>query len=59
MNAQLLPKTEQEADDRLINVVCSYVAERGMPIKIAYQVLKCNLKDKSMLGTGLLKLAKK
>jgi hypothetical protein len=40
-------------------VVCSYVAERGMPIKIAYQVLKCNLRDKSMLGTGLLKLAKK
>jgi hypothetical protein len=57
-HAHTLPKTDKEADERLIEVVCSYVGEREMPFKVAYQVLLDNLRDKSMLGKGLLKLAK-
>lgn len=38
---------EEEADERLLNVVKHYVTEREMPIYIAKNVLRSNLRDKS------------
>lgn len=42
-----LPTDEQEADERLLIVVKHYVTEREMPIYVAKNVLRCNLRDKS------------
>ena len=42
-----LPMDEDEADERLLNVVKHYVCEREMPIYVAKNVLRSNLRDKS------------
>ena len=42
-----LPMDEEEADERLLYVVKYYVTERQMPIYVAKNVLRCNLRDKS------------
>ena len=42
-----LPMDEEEADERLLNVVKHYVTEREMPIYVAKNVLRSNLRDKS------------
>ena len=42
-----LPVDEKEADERLLNVVKHYVTEREMPIYVAKNVLRSNLRDKS------------
>ena len=38
--------TDQQADERLIQVAALYVMERGMPICVALQILQTELKDK-------------
>ncbi len=47
MRNSLLPIDEYEADERLLNVVKHYVTEREMPIYVAKNVLRSNLRDKS------------
>jgi hypothetical protein len=47
MRESMLPMDEEEADERLLNVVKHYVCEREMPIYVAKNVLRCNLRDKS------------
>jgi len=47
MRESMLPMDEDEADERLLNVVKHYVMEREMPIYVAKNVLRCNLRDKS------------
>lgn len=42
-----LPINEEEADERLLKVVKHYVTERDMPIDVAKNVLRSNLRDKS------------
>ena len=42
-----LPMDEQEADERLLIVVKHYVTEREMPIYVAKNVLRSNLRDMS------------
>ena len=42
-----LPKTDSEADERLIMVVSNYVIEKEMPLSFAKKVLENNLRDKS------------
>ena len=42
-----LPMDEEEADERLLIVVKHYVCEREMPIYVAKNVLRSNLRDKS------------
>ena len=47
MRESMLPMDEEEADERLLIVVKHYVTEREMPIYVAKNVLRCNLRDKS------------
>jgi len=42
-----LPKTDLEADERLIMVVSNYVMEKEMPLSFAKKVLENNLRNKS------------
>ena len=45
-----LPKTDLEADERLIMVVSNYVMEKEMPLNFAKKVLENNLRNKSDFG---------
>jgi hypothetical protein len=48
MNVEtFLPKTDAEADERLLKVISNYVLEKEMPLKFAKNVLENNLRDKS------------
>lgn len=42
-----LPKTDSEADERLIMVVSNYVMEKEMPLSFAKKVLENNLRNKN------------
>ena len=42
-----LPKTDAEADERLIIVVSNYVIEKEMPLSFAKNVLENNLRNKN------------
>ena len=42
-----LPKTDLEADERLIMVVSNYVLEKEMPLSFAKKVLENNLRNKN------------
>lgn len=42
-----LPKTDAEADERLIKVISNYVLEKEMPLSFAKNVLENNLRNKS------------
>jgi hypothetical protein len=42
-----LPKTDSEADERLIMVVSNYVIEKEMPLSFAKKVLENNLRNKN------------
>jgi len=42
-----LPKTDLEADERLIMVVSNYVMEKEMPLNFAKKVLENNLRNKN------------
>jgi len=42
-----LPKTDLEADERLIMVISNYVLEKEMPLKFAKNVLENNLRNKN------------
>jgi hypothetical protein len=47
MNAEcFLPKTDAEADERLIKVITNYVVEKEMPLTFARNVLQDNLRNK-------------
>ena len=41
-----LPKTDSEADERLIIVISNYVLEKEMPLSFARNVLENNLRNK-------------
>jgi hypothetical protein len=45
-----LPKTDSEADERLIMVVSNYVIEKEMPLSFAKKVLENNLRNKNDFG---------
>jgi hypothetical protein len=45
-----LPKTDLEADERLIMVVSNYVMEKEMPLSFAKKVLENNLRNKNDFG---------
>jgi len=45
-----LPKTDLEADERLIMVVSNYVLEKEMPLNFAKKVLENNLRNKNDFG---------
>jgi hypothetical protein len=45
-----LPKTDLEADERLIMVVSNYVMEKEMPLNFAKKVLENNLRNKNDFG---------
>lgn len=48
MNVEtFLPKTDAEADERLIKVISNYVLEKEMPLKFARNVLENNLRNKN------------
>jgi hypothetical protein len=48
MNVEtFLPKTDAEADERLIMVVSNYVMEKEMPLNFAKKVLENNLRNKN------------
>lgn len=40
-----LPKTDNEADEKLIEILKVYIIEKKMPVHTAARVLKYNLKD--------------
>ena len=40
-----LPLTDQEADEKLIEILKIYIIEKKMPIHIANEVLRYNIKD--------------
>jgi hypothetical protein len=42
-----LPKTDAEADERLIIVISNYVIEKEMPLSFAKNVLENNLRNKA------------
>ena len=42
-----LPKTDSEADERLIKVISNYVLEKEMPLEFAKNVLENNLRNKA------------
>ena len=42
-----LPKTDSEADERLIIVISNYVLEKEMPLSFARNVLENNLRNKN------------
>lgn len=42
-----LPKTDLEADERLIKVISNYVIEKEMPLSFAKNVLENNLRNKA------------
>jgi hypothetical protein len=42
-----LPKTDSEADERLIKVISNYVLEKEMPLSFARNVLENNLRNKA------------
>ena len=41
-----LPKTDAEADERLIKVISNYIIEKEMPLNFAKNVLENNLRNK-------------
>jgi hypothetical protein len=43
----LLPKTDAEADERLIKVISNYIIEKEMPLSFAKNVLENNLRNKA------------
>jgi hypothetical protein len=45
-----LPKTDLEADERLIKVISNYVIEKEMPLSFAKNVLENNLRNKNDFG---------
>lgn len=45
-----LPRTDEEADERLIAVVSSYIIEKEMPLTFAKMILESNLRDKRGLA---------
>lgn len=45
-----LPKTDLEADERLIKVISNYVIEKEMPLSFAKKVLENNLRNKNEFG---------
>jgi hypothetical protein len=45
-----LPKTDLEADERLIKVISNYVLEKEMPLSFAKNVLENNLRNKNDFG---------
>jgi hypothetical protein len=48
MNTEtFLPKTDAEADERLIIVISNYVLEKEMPLSFAKNVLENNLRNKN------------
>lgn len=48
MNVEtFLPKTDAEADERLIKVISNYVLEKEMPLSFARNVLENNLRNKN------------
>jgi hypothetical protein len=42
-----LPKTDSEADERLIKVISNYILEKEMPLEFAKNVLENNLRNKN------------
>lgn len=42
-----LPKTDLEADERLIKVISNYIIEKEMPLSFARNVLENNLRNKN------------
>lgn len=50
--------TEQEADQRLVNVAAWYVIERGMPVFVALQILQTELHDKRLFWESAQQLIK-
>lgn len=42
-----LPKTDSEADERLIKVISNYVLEKEMPLSFAKNLLENNLRNKN------------
>jgi hypothetical protein len=53
IDVQQLPRSEKEADDRLIKVVIQYVKNREMPKCIAIQLLQHNLRNPDAIGEAL------
>jgi hypothetical protein len=51
-----LPKTDSEADERLIMVVSNYVMEKEMPLSFAKNVLENNLRNKNDFGKFWMRL---
>lgn len=48
MNVEtFLPKTDSEADERLIKVISNYVLEKEMPLSFAKNLLENNLRNKA------------
>ena len=50
--------TEQEADNRLVKVTAWYVIERGMPVCVALQILRAELRDKRLFWESSRELIK-
>ena len=50
--------TDQQADERLVNVAAWYVMERGMPVCVALQILQAELKDKRLFWESSQELIK-
>ena len=42
-----LPRTDAEADERLIKVISNYILEKEMPLEFAKNVLENNLRNKN------------
>lgn len=43
-----LPCNDFESDERLLNVLIHYVEERNMPLSVAKEIMKHNLREKSI-----------
>ena len=57
MNVEaFLPKTDLEADERLIKVISNYVIEKEMPLNFARNVLENNLRNKNEFAKFWIKL---
>ena len=43
-----LPCTDYESDERLLNVLIHYVEERNMPLSVAKEIMKHNLRESNV-----------
>jgi len=50
-----MPKTDEEADQRLLYVARCYVVEREMPVRTACRLIESNIREKSNVETLLVR----